>query len=195
MMWAGFTFRRSMRSLGMLGCLALPLVACAGGGNLKHLPPYDPGQYRLGVDDQIRVMTYGQDQLTSDFRVDSTGKVAFPLTDGLQAAGLTTTEFADEVRDMLMHKEILRDPKVSVEITAYRMISVLGEVARPGQYPYQPGMTMLTAVAAAGGFTYRSLETRAYVVRQNGDHTVVGRLAPQDYVKPGDVLKIYERHF
>ncbi|NHN83597.1 polysaccharide export protein [Acetobacter musti] len=192
---SGFSFRRIRRSVVPMGCIALSLAACADGSGLRPVPHYDPGQYTLGVDDQIRVITYGQDQLSSDFRIDSNGKVAFPLTDGLQAAGLTTGQFADEVRGALEKSRMLRDPKVSVEITAYRMIAVLGEVARPGQYPYQPGMTMLTAVAAAGGFTYRSLESRAYVVRQEGDHTVVGKLKPQDYVKPGDVLKIYERHF
>lgn len=186
---------RRTRSLTALSCVAFLVTACADGANLKRVPSYDPGEYTLGVDDQIRVMTYGQDQLTSDFRVDSTGKVAFPLTNGLQATGLTTTQFADEVKEALEHSRMLRDPKVSVEITAYRMISVLGEVARPGQYPYQPGMTMLTAVASAGGFTYRSLESRAYVIRQEGDKSVIGKLMPQDYVKPGDVIKIYERHF
>ena len=187
-------FRRT-RAFVAVGSIAISLAACTEGGGLKPVPPYDPGAYTLGVDDQIRVITYGQDQLTSDFRVDSTGKVAFPLTDGLQAAGLTTTQFADEVRGALEHSRMLRDPKVSVEITAYRMVSVLGEVARPGQYPYQPGMTMLTAVASAGGFTYRSLESRAYVIRQEGEQSVVGKIMPQDYVKPGDVIKIYERHF
>lgn len=191
----GFSFRRICRSAVPLSFVALSLAACAEGSGLPPVPSYDPAQYKLGVDDQIRVMTYGEDQLTSDFRVDSNGKVAFPLTDGLQAAGLTTTQFADEVRESLEKSRMLRNPKVSVEVTAYRMISVLGEVARPGQYPYQPGMTMLTAVAAAGGFTYRSVESRAYVVRQEGDHTVVGNLKPQEYVKPGDVLKIAERHF
>ncbi|NHN87584.1 polysaccharide biosynthesis/export family protein [Acetobacter conturbans] len=190
-----FLASRRMRSIAVTGTIAFSLSACADGYGLKPVPPYDPGTYTLGVDDQIRVITYGQDQLTSDFRVDSTGKVAFPLTSGLQAAGLTTNQFADEVKEALEHSRMLRDPKVSVEITAYRMVSVLGEVARPGQYPYQPGMTMLTAVASGGGFTYRSLESRAYVIRQEGDRSVVGKLRPQDYVKPGDVIKIYERHF
>lgn len=195
MLSSGYSFGRSVRAAALLGSVALSAAGCAGGYDLKPAPPYDPGQYKLGVDDEIRVITYGQDQLTSDFRVDSNGKVAFPLTDGLQAAGLTTRQFASEVAEALEKSRMLRDPKVSVEITAYRMVSVLGEVTRPGQYPYQPGMTMLTAVASAGGFTYRSLESRAYVLRQEGDHTVVGKLKPQDYVKPGDVIKIYERHF
>ncbi|MBV1833306.1 MULTISPECIES: polysaccharide biosynthesis/export family protein [Novacetimonas] len=177
---------------GMMGGL---LAGCAPGWDLKHVPPYDPAQYRLGVDDEIRVMTYEQDQFTSDFRVDSSGKVAFPVAGSLQAAGLTTEEFSAEVSKALQSARMLREPNVSVEVSAYRLVSVLGEVAKPGQYPYQPGMTLLTAVAAGGGFTYRALETRAYVARQMGDRTVVGYLKPYDYVKPGDVIKIYERHF
>ncbi|MBB2201012.1 polysaccharide biosynthesis/export family protein [Gluconacetobacter tumulisoli] len=178
----------------LLGMAAI-LAGCSAGSDLQPLPAYDPNQYKLGVDDEIRVITYGQDQLTSDFRVDSNGKIAFPLTGALQAEGLTTAQFAAEITTALEKARMVREPHVSVEVTSYRLVSLLGEVARPGQYPYQPFMTMLTAVAAAGGFTYRALEQRAYVVRQEGDHTVVGRMAPQDYVKPGDVIKIYERHF
>lgn len=177
---------------GVIGGL---LAGCSPGWDLHHMPPYDPGQYRLGVDDEIRVMTYEQDQFTSDFRVDSSGKGAFPVAGSLQAEGLTTDEFAAEVTKALQSARMLRDPNISVEVTAYRLVAVLGEVAKPGQYPYQPGMTLLTAIAAGGGFTYRALETRAYVARQENGHTVVGYLKPYDYVKPGDVIKIYERHF
>ncbi|GBQ87110.1 polysaccharide export protein AceH [Gluconacetobacter johannae DSM 13595] len=186
--------RRFAARTALFGMVAI-VAGCSPGADLQPLTPYDPNQYKLGVDDQIRVITYGQDQLTSDFRVDSNGKIAFPLTGALQAEGLTTAQFAAEIAAALEKARMVREPHVSVEVTSYRLVSILGEVARPGQYPYQPFMTMLTAVAAAGGFTYRALEQRAYVVRQEGDHTVVGRLAPHDYVKPGDVIKIYERHF
>jgi polysaccharide biosynthesis/export protein len=186
--------RRSAIRTVLFGMTAV-LSGCAAGSSLEPVAAYDPNQYRLGVDDEIRVVTYGQDQLTSDFRVDSNGKVAFPLTGRLQAAGLTTSELSAEISAALEKARMVREPNVTVEVTAYRLVSVLGEVAKPGEYPYQPFMTMLTAVASAGGFTYRALESRAYVVRQEGDHTVVGRLLPQDYVKPGDVIKIYERHF
>ena len=47
---------------------------------------------------------------------------------------------------------------MSAEVIAYRPIFVLGEVSKPGQYPYQPGMTMVTAAAVAGGFTYRAID-------------------------------------
>jgi len=171
------------------------LTGCAPGGGLRPVPSYDPSQYRLGVDDEIRVVTYQQDQLTSDYRVASDGKIAVPMLGELQAAGMTTDEFAHEMEGALTSAKMLRTPNVTVQVTAYRLVSILGEVAKPGQYPYQPAMTMLTAISAAGGFTYRAVESYGYVLRQEGDHTVVGRIRPQDYVKPGDVIKIYERHF
>ncbi len=177
------------------GLVAVLLAGCAPGGDLRTLPAYDPHNYRLGLDDQIRVITYGEAQLSANFRVNDHGKVAIPLLGDLQAADLTTTEFAAEMIAVLQQKKLLLHPSVSVEIAAYRPVAILGEVAKPGQYPYQPAMTMLTAVAAAGGFTYRAVENYVYVVRQDGDRAVVGRLLPQSYVKPGDVIKIYERHF
>ena len=177
------------------GLAAVLLAGCAPGGDLRTLPAYDPHNYRLGLDDQIRVITYGEAQLSANFRVNDHGKVAIPLLGDLQAADLTTTEFAAEMVSVLQQRKLLLHPSVSVEIAAYRPVAILGEVAKPGQYPYQPAMTMLTAVAAAGGFTYRAVEDYVYVVRQDGDHAVVGRLLPQSYVKPGDVIKIYERHF
>jgi polysaccharide export outer membrane protein len=78
---------------------------------------------------------------------------------------------------------------------AYRPIFVLGEVAKPGQYAYAPGMTMLTAVAVAGGFTYRAIENYASVVRTTGNEADEGKITPRSFVAPGDVVKVFERRF
>ncbi|GAJ30544.1 polysaccharide biosynthesis/export family protein [Acidomonas methanolica] len=185
----------SRRNLLLALSAGVLLAGCAPGSGLEPVPPYDPAQYRLGTDDEVRVITYGQDQLTGDFRIDSAGRIDLPLLGDIRAAGLTTPELADQIRAGLRQKGILRDADVAVQVTAYRLVSIIGEVAHPGQYAYQPGMTLLSAVAAAGGFTYRSWQKSAYVVRQEGGHVVTGSLLPQDFVKPGDVIKIYERHF
>jgi polysaccharide export outer membrane protein len=186
--------QRRALTRGALIALTLAVCGCNGSG-LQEAPPYDPTVYRLGVQDQLRIVTYGDEQLTRDFRVNESGGVAIPLVGTIQAQGLTTTELADRIADALKSKQILRNPSISVEVTSFRPISVLGEVVKPGLLPYQPGMTMLTAVAAAGGFTYRGEQDYAYVIRQEGREQVVGKLKPQDYVKPGDTIKIYERYF
>ena len=66
---------------------------------------------------------------------------------------------------------------------------------RPGQYPYQPGMKMLTAVAVAGGFTYRAVDNRVKVLRSASPEPVTGRADLDNFVAPGDVITVLERYF
>jgi polysaccharide export outer membrane protein len=82
-----------------------------------------------------------------------------------------------------------------VEVIAYRPVFVLGEVNKPGQYPWQPGMTVVTAVAVAGGFTYRAVDNYASVVRTVGSAAVEGKATRQSFIQPGDVVTIFERRF
>jgi polysaccharide export outer membrane protein len=186
-----FWFAAPLRS----ACVLAMLGGCAPGADLAAVPPYQPGVYKLGVGDQLRIITFGEEQLTDDFRVSENGTIAFPLLGSERAAGLTTAELSAKLAKELQDHQLLKDPSVSVEVTAYRPISVLGEVARPGEYPFRPGMTMLTAVAIAGGFSYRGVQDYALVVRQDNAKPIEGKLTPQDYVAPGDVIKIYERLF
>lgn len=182
------------RPLAALACL-LSLWACAPGADLPPLPEYGAPNYRLGAGDKIRVITFGEDQLTGEFRVDDRGNIALPLVGSVRASGRTPEELDSLIQTELQDKNLLRNPSVSVEVVAYRPIFVLGEVARPGQYPYQPGMTMLTAVAVAGGFTYRGVQDYAEVIRTVGGKAIDGRVAPSSFIAPGDVVKIYERRF
>lgn len=166
------------------------------------LPPVIPAgtAYRLGAGDQVRITTFGEPGLTGDFRVDDSGKVALPLAGGAKAAGLTPLELAYGVSDLLEKSGLYKDAKVSVEVTQYRPIFILGEVAKPGQYAYQPGMTVLTAVAIAGGFTYRAVTDRFSIVRQNSSPgteaaTAEGRAERDTAMAPSDVVTVYERVF
>ena len=161
---------------------------------LSPLAPTGP-EYRLGAGDQIRITTFGEPGLTGDFRVDDSGKVALPLAGNAQAAGRTTADLAATVSSLLQTSGLYRNPKVSVEVTQYRPVFVLGEVARPGQYPYQPGMTVLTAAAVAGGFTYRAVTDRFSVVRQMDGVTSEGRAERETALAPSDVVTIHERVF
>jgi polysaccharide biosynthesis/export protein len=171
------------------------LSGCAEGSDLPTLPEKKSSAYHLGPGDQLRVITFGEQQLTGDFKVSDGGTVALPLVGVVPAAGKTPAQLGDDIANELRDKNLLRDPSVSVEVTNYRPIFVLGEVAKPGQYPYQPGMTTLTAVTVAGGFTYRAITDYASIVRVTNGHPVEGRVSRQSYVEPGDVVTIFERHF
>jgi polysaccharide biosynthesis/export protein len=179
----------------ILGLSMLSLVACSPGGDLPPIPDAHANNYRLGVDDQVRVITFGEDQLTGTFRVNDSGMIAIPLLGAVKAAGLTSAQLGDEIATELKRKQLLRSPSVAVEISQYRPIFILGEVKNPGQYPYAPGMTMLTAVSVAGGFTYRGIKDYGSVVRNEDGQPQEGIIRRQGLVQPGDVITIYERTF
>lgn len=175
--------------------LSLALFGCAPGRDLPFLQPQTGAGYQLGSGDTVRVITYGEDLLTGDFRVNDQGVVALPLAGIVKAAGKTPMELAAAIAAGLKKGDLLRKPSVSVEVSSYRPIYVLGEVNKPGQYPYQPGMTVVTAAAVAGGFTYRAIEDYASVVRTVSGDSVEGKAARQAFIQPGDVITVYERRF
>ena len=178
----------------LLGALAL--AACSGpSSSLPKLPTADAATYRLGPGDQVRLITFQDEQLTGEFRVNDNGTLALPLLGSVQAAGLTTSELATAVAQELEKRNLFKDPSVSVEVVNYRPIFILGEVNRPGQYPYQPGMTVVSAVAIAGGFTYRAVEDQVSIVRNSAGKSVEGRAGRETTLRPGDVITVYERSF
>jgi len=178
--------------------LAAVLIACNGcapGSDLPELPETGATEYRLGPGDQLRVITFADEQLTGEFRVGDHGTVSLPLLGPIPVSGRTTSEVEHEVTAALKKAELFRDPSVSVEVTAYRPIFILGEVNRPGQYPYQPGMTVVSAVSVAGGFTYRAVEDYASIIRTSNGQAKEARASRQAFVQPGDVITVFERHF
>src|SRR4051794_29328190 len=142
--------------------VGLAAAGCNGpGGGLPPLPMAGSDSYSLGPGDQVRIITFGEETLTGEFRVNDSGNVALPLVGAVHASGLASAELERAVAAALRRGNLVRNPSVAVEIIAYRPIYVLGEVNKPGQYAYQPGMTVVTAVAVAGGFTYRAVEDYA----------------------------------
>ncbi len=171
------------------------LSACSPGAGLPPISSADTNIYRLGAGDQVRIITFSDEQLTGEFRVSDSGTIALPLLGTVKAAGLTTNQLEGEVANALRQRNLYKDPSVAVEVIAYRPVFILGEVNRPGQYPYQPGMTVVTAVAIGGGFTYRAVEDQASIVRTINGKATEGLADRETYVKPGDVITIFERTF
>jgi polysaccharide export outer membrane protein len=184
-----------VRRLFPLPVIAILLAGCSPGRGLPLLPSGLAGEYRLGPGDMVRIITYGEDPLTGEFRVSDQGTIALPLAGTVKASGRTPRELEDAVAGALKKGDLLRKPSVSVEVATYRPIYVLGEVNKPGQYPYQPGMTVVSAAAVAGGFTYRAVEDYASVVRMVDGDSLEGKASRQASVQPGDVITVFERRF
>jgi polysaccharide export outer membrane protein len=151
-------------------------------------------EYHLGSGDKVRVTTFGEEQLSGEFLVAGDGKVSMPLVGDVKAAGLTVQQFQTAVETALK-QGYLKDPHVSVEVLTYRPFYILGEVKSPGTYPYTNGLTVVNAVATAGGFTYRANTRKVYIKRQNSEDEEAFRLDPTTPVAPGDTIRIPERLF
>jgi protein involved in polysaccharide export with SLBB domain len=120
------------------------------------------GAYTLGNGDQLRITVFGQPDLSGQFEVDGTGSISMPLIGQVEALGLTTPQLENRIVEMLEGDYVL-NPRVSAEVINYRPYYILGEVNRPGEYPYNSGLTVVNAVAAAGGWTYRARKNVVYI--------------------------------
>jgi polysaccharide export outer membrane protein len=112
----------------------------------------------------------------------------------VHAAGLTASQFAAALTASLA-ANYLRDPKVSIQIENYRPFYIMGEVNRPGEYPYENSLSALGAIALAGGYTYRANDTKVYIRRSGSAKEEVFPMSNTTIIYPGDVMRIVERFF
>jgi polysaccharide export outer membrane protein len=150
--------------------------------------------YVLGSGDKIRVITFGEDSLTGEFFVGSQGQVSLPLIGDVKAGGLTIAQFTEEVTKALANG-FLKEPRISVEVLDYRPFYILGEVNKPGEYPFINGLTVMNAVATAGGFTYRANTRTVFIKGGAGSAEKKIHLLSNTPVHPGDTIRIGERFF
>jgi polysaccharide export outer membrane protein len=186
--WA---LRRAMRCAALL----MAVVLLVGGCSSSALPPAMDTDvanvdYKLGPGDKVNMKVFGDESLSGAYQVDGKGMFSVPLVGNVEASGLTKNELENTLRTKL--RRYLNDPRVAVEIESYRPFYIIGEVQKPGSYSYVNGMTVINAVAIAGGFTYRAKDD-AFAIRRSDRSTVEGRQMTQ--VQPGDVIVVRERFF
>jgi protein involved in polysaccharide export with SLBB domain len=150
--------------------------------------------YALGSSDRLRVTVFGHPDLSGEFEVDGSGSISMPLIGQMRAVGLSTVELENAIAEKLSDGYVL-NPRVSAEVINYRPFYILGEVGRPGEYPYTSGLTVQNAVAAAGGFTYRANKRAVFIKSIDSDQEILYDLTPSTVVKPGDTIRIGERIF
>ena len=187
MVLARHSISNVLRALA-LACAAL--VLCGQGARAAMPPPaYGGADYRLGTGDKIRVTVYNETDLSGEFQVDATGFVRLPLVGEIRAGGLTGHDLEGSIMAAL-GQGYLNDPRVNVEVTTFRPFYVVGEVQKPGEYPFANGMTASSAVALAGGFSQKAVHSVVYVRHQgeNGEHSFAADDAT--LIRPGDVVRI-----
>ena len=170
----------------------LPLTPAVAGG--PGTPANSYGTYRLDSGDHVRVIVFGQDNLSRVYSVDSSGSVSLPLIGPIRARGLTTFQLSTDIAAELKRKYV-KDPQVSVEVETYRPFFILGEVTRPGQYPYVNELTVEAAVAIAEGYTERAKKRMVRLTRRFGGVNSTVMVAADYPVQPGDTIYVLERFF
>jgi protein involved in polysaccharide export with SLBB domain len=161
---------------------------------------------RLGVDDVFDVRVFDEPNLSGTYRVSADGTVDYPLIGRVKVYGLRSGEIQAEIAGRLQKGEYLKSPQVSVMVKEWnsRKISVIGQVQRPGSVPYFPRMTIVEAIAAAGGFTGIADKNKV-TLRREREGVVRGETyrvkdisegrASNVTLAPGDILVVDERLF
>ena len=182
----------------MFAALMLALPACAplmqGPAQNATVAVPPAGPYRLDAGDVVRVIVYNQQSLSTDYKVGDDGTISLPLIGPVKARALSVQELQKSIYDGL-NNGIFVNPGVSVEISQYRPFFVLGEVSKPGQYSYAPGMNVLGAVAVAGGFTVRADNRRMTMIRKIQGSSTEATADPLTELQPGDVIVVREQFF
>jgi polysaccharide export outer membrane protein len=181
-------------ALAVAGCGGgLASVGAMGTGSIDAAQPAHEAM-RLQAGDKIRVTVYGEDKISGEYEIDPSGFVSLPLAGTVQAAGLTKISLEQSLSEKLK-SNYLRDPKVTVDVATFRPIYVLGEVQKPGEYPFRSGLNVVSAMAVAGGATYRASNSRVLIQRSGEPALKEYALDPSVPIMPGDVLRIPERYF
>lgn len=150
------------------------------------------GPYHLDSGDRVRITVFEETSLTNSYAVDQAGFLSVPLVGQLPARGQTTSQIQTALAARLANG-FIRDPDVSVEVDQYRPFFIMGEVQSGGQYAYVPGMTVQSAIAAAGGFSTRANQGTVDITRQVSGQVITGRVVTSDPIVPGDTIYVRER--
>lgn len=172
--------------------IAIIIALCCINGSV--VAEDEPTAYRLGSGDRVKVTVYGHEDLSGEFEIDSQGIVSLPLIQDVRGSGLTVEELELAITAKLQ-PDYLKHPKVSIDVLTYRPFYIIGEVKAPGSYPYISGMTVLKAVALAGGYTYRARTKAVLITRPENAGQKMIEATPGTAVLPGDVIEIPERFF
>ena len=203
------------RQSGLLGAVLVAtglVAACSGCSSSRAIPEATTGSggavvtpqgadadtvagYRLGPGERVRLTVFRHQDLSGELDLDGEGFLAMPLVGEIPGAGLTARQLENEIEIRLKNGGYLVNPQVSVEVLNYRPFYIIGEVNNPGSYQYVNGMTVINAVALAGGFTYRADQDDIIITRGGSEGRKIDDVKVDTPVLPGDIVEVTERFF
>ena len=148
--------------------------------------------YQLGVGDQIKIVVFEEADMSFEVTVDGAGVFTYPYLNEITIKGKTTSQLESELVQGLKGR-VLVNPDIAVSVIEYRAFSIGGEVKNPGNYPFEPSLTLRKAINLAGGVTEWSNGKRFTIEREvTVDNESLNLDSP---VYPGDVVTILPRRF
>ena len=156
----------------------------------------------LGPTDVFEVRVFPEDKLTGTYRVGSDGSIVYPLLGVVEVAGKTANQLALELQERLS-TEFVKDAHVTVFVQEHNSakVSIIGQVQKPGRYPYRTDLSLIEAVAEAGGPTDRAATAIVVVTRHYGGEEASYEVPFKDItlgresdfpLLPGDVVVVPE---
>ena len=149
---------------------------------------------RLQPGDRIKVTVYGEDNLNGVYDIDPSGNVSLPLAGTIRAAGRSKAELQRDITAKYK-SDYLQNPKVTVDVVAFRPFFVMGEVEHPGEFPYRSDLNVLSATTLAGGLTYRASRSTVLIKHPGEQNWTEYAMAPTVVIGPGDLIRVPERYF
>lgn len=176
---------------------AAMLAGCSSPmASMPVLSASEPGPYRVGAGDKLRIVVQDLQNANGDYIVEDTGAISLPYIKQINVAGMTYRQIEDGIASALVSGGIMTgNPVVNVGPVELRPFYVMGEVNQPGQFAFRQGMTVLSALSAAGGYTYRAKKNEVSVTREIDGKVVTVRADENTPILPGDRIRVYERWF
>lgn len=150
--------------------------------------------YHIGTGDKLKVAVYNSEKLSGDYPVGGDGKIALPMLGRVAVSGLSLDE-ATALLTQRLADGYFQNPQITVDIAEYRPVYILGEVQKPGQYPYAEGMTVYRLVAQAGGYSYRANRKKMDVRHDSEPGNSAAKITDGALVQPGDTIIVGQRYF
>jgi polysaccharide biosynthesis/export protein len=165
----GWPCRKSARYARVFAVIAAAALIWTSPASAK------PEDYRLGAGDLIRVVVFDHEELSVDTRISQTGNITFPLLGLVSVSGLSTRETELLLTQRLTEGGFVKQPEVSVLVEEFQSqkVSVMGQVAKPGQYPLDAAKTVIDLLAMAGGVLNDTAAEDATLVRADGKRTII----------------------
>ncbi len=191
---------KRMSPARLLLALVPILLSLAGCSTVPNAPPPAAAdadasvEYKFGTGDRLRLTVFNEPTLSGEFEVNSAGMISIPLIGNIKAQG-ETAHGLESVITQKLSSGYMRDPRVNIEVLQYRPFYIIGEVSKPGEYPYRNGMNIMSAVAVAGGFTYRANDSTVNIRRAGQTQEYSYPVTTTTMVLPGDIVRVGERLF